>query len=82
MLSVRNLTPQPMQVYAAMDSTDEMLRIGEKGKGAQVQPGTSVDLGFEVISIKSGIFEFPPVKAWANNEEVQVAVGNFWVHVE
>ncbi len=65
-MRLRNLTKEALNIRVAMESTDNLYRIGEKCKMMILGGKEEVLLNFDVLAIHSGIFDYPPIKIYVN----------------
>jgi uncharacterized protein (DUF58 family) len=79
-VKLRNLTKDALNVRVAMESTDNLFRIGEKSKVVILSGKEETHLNFEVLAIHSGIFDYPPVKIYVNDTETKTSTSNFLVY--
>lgn len=79
-VKVENLRNEPNNVYVSMDSNEQLMRIGVKGKWQLLQGFGSCEIEFNVLCMQAGIFELPPVHVFLNNAEVPVSTKNYLVH--
>ena len=60
-----------------METSEAVLRIGEKGRWKLLNAFETHEFEVKVISMKSGIFELPSIRVFANNSEVKVNTSTF-----
>lgn len=65
----RNLSSQNIHVYSAMENSESILRIGEKGLSLMLGPHETKSANFEVLPIKIGYHSFPQVRSFFDGVE-------------
>lgn len=63
-----------------MESTNVLLRIGEKAKELVLGPYERSEVSFNLLSIQSGIFEFPPIRVYVDGIDLVVSTSNYLIY--
>ena len=81
-VKVRNLCTDPNNIKVTMETSENVMRVGEKTKWKLLNGFEAYDFDFPVLCLKGGIFTLPNIKVFVNNSEIRVNTTNFLLHCQ